>query len=390
MELFNYSEKALKTAKGYQTALEISHQPEVWALTAKKFTNEALQIIPFIQTALKDVDEVLLTGAGSSSFIGHCLSRIIFKQSKLPCSVVPTTDMVSFPDYYFNASRSALIISFARSGNSPESVASLQLADKYNKKCYHLIITCDKSGALAHYHSGNPALVFLLPEESNDKGLAMTGSYSAMLLVGLLLIYKKNPDFSSRIKTQIDLSMQLAENMLHNDIEALKTIAERSFKRAIFLGAGPLHGTAMEAALKVQELTNGNIVCKSDTFLGFRHGPRVVVNKDSLMVYFFSNNKYAHQYEIDLIHSMNRDSEPPLQIGVGNAVLRSKKLAERIPVFGTDSRLTEAFQPLSHIIPAQLLGFFKSMKLGLRPDNPSLTGAISRVVKGVNIYPFEN
>lgn len=383
MDYLNYSKEYLKTAGGYQTAMEINHQPEVWKLTAEKFFKDSSPIYAFIQNALKEVDQILLTGAGSSSFIGHSLSGILFKNYKTPCHVVPTTHIVSFPGYYFNAEHSCLIISFARSGESPESVAALELADRYSKKCFHLIITCDGKGALANYHSKNPIQVFTLPSEANDSGLAMTGSYTSMLLSGLLIaLYDEN----SKAAEQLELSISITEKLIRDELKALKDISEKNFSRAVFLGSGPLYGTAMEAALKLQELTNGKVMCNSDTFLGFRHGPKAVINEETLVVYFFSNNQYAHQYELDLVQSMDKGNPALFQLGISEDHVDADQLNHQIHISEPGQRLEEDFQSLNYIVLGQILGFFKSMQLGLKPDMPSLNGAISRVVEGVHIY----
>lgn len=389
MNHLSYTDAELETAGGNQTAFEISHQPELWEKTSDKLFKEIKPIHHLIKQALKEVDQVILTGAGSSSFIGHCLSGVMFEHFKKPCHVIPTTDIVTFPEYYFDTSHASLIISFARSGQSPESVAALRLADQYDKTCFHLIITCDGSGALANYHSKSPVAVFTLPGDANDKGLAMTGSYTSMLLSGLLIAecYENSPSFA---KEQLSLNMRLTQNLLTKDVGILKSIADKDFKRAVFLGSGALCGTAMEAALKLQELTNGKIICKFDTFLGFRHGPKAVIDEDTLVVYFFSNNQYVHQYEMDLVHGMNKGNTALFQLGISSQPLDTDRLDDKIYLCETGITLSEDFQPLSYIIPAQLLGFFKSLQFGLSPDMPSANGAISRVVEGVHIYPVNS
>lgn len=388
MEYLNFPEEALKTGGGYQTAAEISRQPEIWRETAAKFFRERQTIAPFIRKAAQEADQILLTGAGSSSFTGYSLSGLLFNQFKKPCHVVPTTDIVTFPGYYFNAALSCLIISFARSGESPESVAALALADRYSKKCFHLIVTCDGSGALAGYRSKNPVEVFVLPPGANDKALAMTGSYTSMLLSGLLMALWPDNEESS-LAAQVNGSIEAARQTLGRDIGTLRAVAHKAFRRAVFLGSGALYGTATEAALKLQELTNGSIICKSDTFLGFRHGPKAVINEDTLVVYFFNQNRYANRYEMDLVRAMDNGTRALFQLGIGSRPVQASQLNGQIIVGGPGDILGEDFQPLNYIVPAQLLGFFKSMQLGLKPDTPSLNGAISRVVKGVHIYPLD-
>lgn len=386
MDYLHYHEDDLKRARGCQTAMEISHQPEIWVKTAGKFLKEAKQIDGFLRNAFKEVDNIVLTGAGSSSFIGNSIADIMFAHINVITRVVPTTHIVTFPEHYFNSSHSTLVISFARSGNSPESNASLELADRYCKKCFHLIITCDEAGALAHYQSKNPLLVFVLPEEANDEALAMTSSYSSMLLIGLLITFLHERKVAN---DQLQLSIEVARKLLVEQLSNIQTITKKDFTRAVFLGSGPLLGTAMEASLKLQELTNGKVICKADTFLGFRHGPKVIINENTLVVYFFSNSKYTSQYEIDLVNSMHQGTHALFQVGVSEKVINEIRIDKQIIISSGDKHIHEYFQPLSYVITGQLIGFFKSMQLGLKPDTPSLNGAISRVVQGVNIYPVE-
>ena len=80
-----------------------------------------------------------------------------------------------------------LLVSFARSGNSPESMAAVALAEQGVADCHHLIFTCNAEGAL--YAEGKrlrKAHVVLLPEETNDRGFAMTSSFPGMMLAASL------------------------------------------------------------------------------------------------------------------------------------------------------------------------------------------------------------
>jgi tagatose-6-phosphate ketose/aldose isomerase len=309
-----------------------------------------------------------------------------------------------------------LIISFARSGKSPESCAVLELADKLCKNCFHLIITCNAEGSLARYASPNPACVFVLPPEANDKSLAMTGSYSGMLLTALLLAYSADGEFCRR---QLGLLTRLAEKILVQDIEMIREIAGKEFRRTVFLGSGPLFGTATEAALKLQELTDGQIICKAESYLGFRHGPKAVIDESTLVVYFFSNDEYVRQYETDMLSAMRTGNRALFHLAVGERVITHSVIEGRIElaiagngvkddgpggngtagtavagtgVTGTATAGTgvaEDWLTVCSILPGQLLGFYKSLQLGLMPDSPSVTGAISRIVEGVTIYPVE-
>lgn len=386
MPLLTFKEDFLNKKGALLTASEIAGQPALWNNILQNFYTSINNIEKFLQDAYAECDHIILTGAGTSAFIGLSLTGTFFRNTKIITIVIATTDIVSNPHDFFNENKTPLVISFARSGNSPESCAALEFADKFSKKCFHLIITCDENGALAQYESANPSYVFVLPETANDKSLAMTGSYTSMLLTGLMIAYIQHP---KKIKEQTSRVIQAAENILSNDLSIIKGIAEKDFKRAVFLGSGNLFGTATEAALKLQELTDGKIICKEDTYLGLRHGPKAVIDGDTLVVYFFSNNDYIKQYEQDLVAAMKTGNDAMCEVGISERFETINDVDAQINFGINNANIDEDFLPVCAILAGQLLAFYKSLQLNLMPDNPSVNGSISRVVQGVNIYPLE-
>ena len=162
------------------------------------------------------------------------------------------------------------------------------------------------------------------------------------------------------------------------------------FKRAVFLGSGLLKGIARESQLKLQELTDGKVICKYDSFMGFRHGPKAVIDDDTLIIYLFSNNHYANLYEIDLVNAISESRKNLFTIGIMEKNIDSVKVDLRIVLSQNGKKIQEEFLPVVSVLPAQLLGLYKSLNLGLNPDSPSASGMIHRVVQGVNIYPYPN
>jgi tagatose-6-phosphate ketose/aldose isomerase len=195
MTYLDLPESILLTKGALHTAREIAGQPALWLKTTEKFKKQSTTVFSFIEQALAESGQILLTGAGTSAYIGLSLQGVFSNRKQRITRAVATTDILSHPQHYFMEGETLLIISFARSGKSPESCAALELADKFCKKCFHLIITCNEEGALANYQSENPTCVFVLPPEANDKSLAMTGSYSAMLLTGLMIAFGDDPAF---------------------------------------------------------------------------------------------------------------------------------------------------------------------------------------------------
>ena len=101
--------------------------------------------------------------------------------------------------------------------------------------------------------------------------------------------------------------------------EIAKKAAEIDFPRAVFLGSGSHYGTAIESHLKLQELTNGQVMCSYNTFLDLRHGPKAVINDQTLVVAYLASDRYVNPYEI---HKPNS----PSTTGVIHRVVQGVKI----------------------------------------------------------------
>ena len=388
MNYLNLSSDYLESKGAIHTAREICQQPAMWEKTYLMLLKEKDQLLKFLQKVWHvEHPLVFLSGAGTSAFIGETLTGAFQKNWGTGCRAVSTTDIVSHPDNYFIKTRPTLLISFARSGNSPESLHTSILARRYCDELYELNITCNPEGALAKQENTNNLYTILLPEETNDESLAMTSSYSSMLLAGLLIAHIHEIE---KLKPIIAKVCQMGNLILNNHLFGLKDISEMDFDRMVFLGSGPLSGVAHESHLKVQELSNGKVICKFDSFLGFRHGPKAVVNERTVIVYLFSNKAYPKLYELDLVRSVNETGAGEKSIAIGTEY-DNEALSFDFSILFPDeiNELPEEFLSVFYILPAQIIGFYKSLHLGLSPDSPSNNGAISRVVQGVKIYyPF--
>lgn len=385
MKYLNIDSLELKQLGAYDTAKEISHQPEMWMQTYERVVEEKDQLSEFLEKALqRDIPCVILTGAGTSAFIGEALAGSFQRKFQVGTKSIATTDIITHPEDYFVRTKPTLLISFARSGDSPESLATIQKAEEHCDDLYHLIITCNKNGELAHCKCREKSYVFVLPEGTNDKSLAMTSSFSSMLLTGLLI---QNLPQIEELRPIMENLHDCGTVIINENLSTYKAIAELDFKRAVFLGSGPLFGVAHESHLKVQELSDGKVIAKYDSFLGFRHGPRAVVDKETLVTYLMSIGEVVEQYELDLIRSINESSVGSKSVGVGyDYDAEGLKIDFAIQFPDTVRSIPKDLLMVLYILPAQVVGCLKSMELGLEPDSPSKGGSISRVVQGVTIY----
>lgn len=373
------------------TLKEISSQPKLWLKTFLSISDRKEQIAAFMNKVCKIKNiQVILTGAGSSAFIGEILQFSFHKNTGASVKAISTTDLVTHPGSFFEKTSPILLVSFARSGDSPESVAAFELAENLTEEVYHLVISCSKEGKLAKMAANTEnSFVFLLPEEANDQALAMTSSFTSMTLAGLLISDINKIDSKKDIITKLS---GFGELILDKFSHALEEVADLDFKRIIFIGSGPLKGTARESHLKVLELTDGQIACQYESFLGFRHGPKAFIDKSTLLIYLFSIDPHVHKYEADLVKSINESEDFIYSIGIGQNSNDLKKLHLNlsIPLNMNDNKMEDDFFSIGSVLPAQILGFYKSRSLGLVPDSPSQNGGIHRIVQGVNIYPYKN
>ncbi|MEO6290083.1 MAG: SIS domain-containing protein [Ginsengibacter sp.] len=379
----NLAQEYSSTIGSKYTAKEIAGQPKLWKDVFKQVLEQKESLEEFLAPilSLKNI-RIILTGAGSSAFIGESVQGILQAETGRAVQAIPTTDLVTHPELFFLGEAPTLLISFARSGNSPESLETIRLANLYCKRISHLIITCNGNGRLIEKCNRKNYYTFILPGAANDKGLAMTGSFTSMLL-SIVLIAKLS--HAGNLQFQFDNMIVNAKKLLGKYLSCIKDVAKSKYERVIFLGSGPLLGIARECHLKLQELSDGRVICKHDSFLGFRHGPRVVANKRSLIVYLFSNDDHVFQYEKDLAK----------EIASGSMYIPAVCFGRKIPglensildiELENSTLLPNDFYIIPAVLTGQLLGFFKSIELGLMPDTPSVSGTINREVQGVNIY----
>ena len=378
--------KDLKKCGGELTAREISGQPALWKRTWEYVAENREELESFLSNIDAESGlEIILTGAGTSAFIGETAEPVVRRYWSHPARAVATTTLVTHFDDYVDTAKPLLLVSFARSGNSPESTATIQIAEsRCTANVYHLIITCNPNGNLAEMASDLESQLVLMPPEAEDKSLAMTGSFTAMLLAVLLISDLGQLDRHRRHVRQI---AETATNFLNDNIEQVEKLAALDVDRAVFLGSGPRLGIAHEAHLKLQELTDGKVICKYDSFLGFRHGPKAVIDNRTLMVYHFSEDPYVVKYERDLVESIREKGFGMASFGIHTNQSRDISTDVSILMDSPENSCFEHdFLPVVSVLPAQVLGFFSSLKFGLQPDSPSSSGAISRVVEGVKIY----
>lgn len=391
--MFNLTTEKISEMNAGHTTREIHQQPAVWQELVTDFFKQQEAFKGFLTSIYEKHEQVrvILTGAGTSAFVGDTLVPELAKQNKQPhvqFESIPTTDIVSNPTEYLFEGTPTILVSFARSGNSPESVATVTLGQEIVDDFYQVVITCNKDGQLAKNIQGDPnSITLLMPEKSNDQSLAMTSSFTSMIIAAYALFTEEV--FTEGVAEQvIGAATQLIEQLG----DPVDTAIDFDFERIVYLGSGLLAQLSHEAALKMLELSGGQVVAIHESSLGFRHGPKSILNDQSAVVLFMSQDPYTRKYDIDILREL-----AAAKSGMKIVALTETKdeeveqLADLVLPVNADGKPlgNDFYLALLYVVFAQTLALKKSIQLGITPDNPSPDGAISRVVKGVTIYDYK-
>lgn len=381
------------------TAREIAQQPRLWRALAASTSSGAAAHRTFLDPVLARADlRIVLSGAGSSAFIGQMLAPALTGDLKRRVEALATTDIVSNPRQAFAEDVPTLMVSFARSGDSPESVEAVRLADQLLTDVWHVVVTCSSEGALYREHSvRESSLVLLMPEGSNDRGFAMTSSFSCMLLAASMLLRSpEGPDGSDRSAGPEELTERLAA-ALEGALPALDAraaaVAERGYRRVVYLGSGPLTGLARESALKLLELTAGQVSAWFDSSLGFRHGPKAVVDDATLVVVLRSGDDRVRRYDDDIAAELRGGGAgADVLVVTGGSGAPDNGGANDGGTWQIDGLdgVDDAALAVVLLAAAQLIALHTSIARGLTPDDPFPSKEVNRVVRGVTIHPLES
>ena len=370
----------------YHTLREILQQPQTWRQTYQKLLSSSRLINEFLTKAglgSKQLN-VLLVGAGTSDYIGKSVSALLQREWKCNVQAVPSTDLLTNMEDYVLADRDYLWISFSRSGDSSEGVAVLEQALATYPRIKHFVVTCNQNGKLARLAARDNVFSFVLDDEVNDRGLAMTSSYSNMVVVAHALAHFRTLEAYGSIVESLATSASL---ILPAAMSLCERIVDEKFSRVCFLGTGPLKGAAVESALKVIELTGGHVVGLTESFLGLRHGPLSAIDRDTLVVGFLSADRRRRAFELDLLQEIcDKKLTEKCLVVTPLATTNGLNSFENKLSLDLPETISDLYLPPLFVLVGQLLGLFASIREGLRPDAPSPHGAISRVVSHVTIY----
>ncbi|HGR7849105.1 TPA: SIS domain-containing protein [Streptococcus pneumoniae] len=387
--MLHYTKEDLLELGAEITTREIYQQPDVWREAFEFYQAKREEIAAFLQEIADKHDyiKVILTGAGTSAYVGDTLLpyfKEVYDERKWNFNAIATTDIVAKPATYLKKDVATVLVSFARSGNSPESVATVDLAKSLVDELYQVTITCAADGKLAlQAHGDDRNLLLLQPAVSNDAGFAMTSSFTSMMLTALLVF---DPTEFAVKSERFEVVSSLARKVL-DKVEDVKELVDLDFNRVIYLGAGPFFGLAHEAQLKILELTAGQVATMYESPVGFRHGPKSLINDNTVVLVFGTTTDYTRKYDLDLVREVAGDQIARRVVLLSDQAFGLENVKE--VVLGCGGILNDIYRVFPYIVYAQLFALLTSLKVENKPDTPSPTGTVNRVVQGVIIHEYQ-
>ena len=376
------SPQAQQVAGYADTLREILQQPATWQDTFDLLRSASMQA-----RLAKALDprptQIVLTGSGSSIYIGECLAPVLQGGLGVPVQAIAAGTLLTHRASVLPPGPD-LLVSLARSGDSPESGGVVSMLLEHAPDWRHLVITCNANGKLATHYRDEPRVsVLVLDERTNDRSLVMTSSFTNLLLGGTALLQGTRAALADDAVTGAAANTQ---QIFDTHADAIAALAQRDFTSAVYLGSGAAFGAAREGALKMLEMTGGQVITMAETFLGLRHGPMSFVHPQTLIVAVLSPDPAVRRYECDLLRELSRKQLGMAKLVIGDDVPADVLAPQDVAIVTTKvSTGADVAAVLSGVVTTQLLAFFRCLQLGGKPDTPS-EGVLTRVVEDFAIH----
>ena len=377
-------------ARGLQyTPREISQQPDTWQGTLQIFREHQASICRFLESSgvqgkLEQRPVVMLVGAGTSDYIGHALALLLREKWGCEVSACASTDLLTNLEDYVVPGRPYLWISFSRSGDSPEGVAVVKQAIQHYPEIAHLIVTCNADAQMiVEVQAAARACVIVLDDAVNDRSLAMTSSFTNMVIMGQCLAHAWSIEEYAPI---LDHLVSAGRKFLVTAGTEAERLASLKLPRACFLGSGSLLSVAKESALKVLEMTAGQVKTMSETILGLRHGPMAALDTETLFVAFISSEDRRQHYAADLLRELTAKQITAARVLIGPKAAQPLFAGSYDTYVAIDNDVPDGYRPALDVLFGQMLGLYSSVAREMKPDAPSPGGVINRVVQEFRIY----
>jgi len=344
--------------RGALTLQEISDQPATWLAAIERFKRDAVRVDRLFEK--QSPDEVVFTGCGSSYYLSMSAASAFQMVTGLRAKAVPASEILQFPESVFVQDASHLLVAASRSGTTTETLRAMRASAR--RGISTLCLTCAAQSPL-----GQRADLLLCSPKGAERSVVMTKSFSSLLLLGLLLAAQRSGD--EGLRRELCRLPALGRRILEIALPLTRDIGTTA-SRFVFLGAGPSHGIAWEAMLKMTEMAQRMAVAYHP--LEFRHGPVATVGPGTVAVLF--GTRAGASLEAALIRDLRGR-------GATTVVLRDdwEAAAEADVDVTLGVGLSDAARSMLYLPFAQALAYWRAVGAGLDPDRPRHLTSVVRL-----------
>lgn len=329
---------------GQYTLSEIFSQPDAWRETIIHIqANRGL----FEQALAEGFDEVIFTGCGSTYYTALASAAFLRALTGKPARALPGSELWLNPHMHYDRSRRVLLVPISRSGETSETIQACRDFHTAGRGSI-LTLSCYPGSTLANLGDWNLVLT-AGQEESYAQTRAFTCLYIAALSLGCLA-----GDHDDLLAQSTRLPESCASLLQRCGDKISQIGQDLSLDRVYFLGSGLLHGLACELSMKMKEMSLTH--CEPFHFLEFRHGPKTMASRGSLVV--------------GLVSSDNSAREQAVANEVAALGARVLLIGEAESGIAFQCGLPFALTGPLYLPAGQLLAYHHAIAKGLDPDRP--------------------
>jgi glucosamine--fructose-6-phosphate aminotransferase (isomerizing) len=333
---------------------EILSQGNVWQTILAELPDGA--VIKKILAATSSRREWLFIGCGTSFYLAEAAALSWTLLTGQPARPIPASEVLLFPPLLGAEGSDVQAVVISRSGRTSEAVRAANVL-RGELHIPTIGITCAQNSELEQACD-----ISIVLRSADENSTVMTRSFTSML-ISLQILAARRAGNRAFVEDLGAMAKALTSRIsgIASQVEAF--VAQHSFADYVFLGQGPFHGIAREAALKVMEMS-----CSYSQFfhaLEFRHGPKAIVSPATCLTFFLSDT--ALKDETEVLSEMKELGGVTIAI-CNRADSTIRETADMVIESDFDGNELALLAP--YTVPCQLMGFFTGLRKGLNPDQP--------------------
>lgn len=344
----------------YYMLKEIDEQPTVMRKLITAYTDENNQVTvdPEIIKAVQEADRIYILAAGTSYHAGYASKGFLEKLTDTPVELGISSEWgYDMP----LLSKKPLFVMISQSG---ETADSRQVLVKANQMGIPSLTITNVSGSTLSREATYTMLLHAGPEIA----VASTKAYTAQIATLAILAKAVGDANGNKVAAEFDLvhELSIVAQSIESTLSEKETSAEKAeellkdTRNAFYIGRGSDYYVAMEASLKLKEISY--IQCEGFAAGELKHGTISLIEEGVPVLALISNNAILASHTRGNIQEVAARGASVLTI-VDESQARE----------GDDIIVTTVhpfLSPIAMVVPAQLIAYYATLQRGLDVDKP--------------------